>query len=361
MDTGRVRRNLLAVFAVLGFWSALFQWAGAQSQIVQSQEVPLSQAFQVLGIIAERDVMLLNIPGNAVVELPQQVDDWQGLMTAMAGAHGLAWCLVGWNIVVGPEGKVCADDETINAAVAEMAGSDAEATAEAAQDFTGDGDQHVAASAEREALGLRLRVVQIDERRAAELGLNWSGGVFETASNLIQGGRFIVGGVFPPPVFDEIVRFLETEGVAMRLEDVSLGGVVGERFAFNRGGSINVTLARETAVERSYTYGLGLDVDVEPNGSEGSYVLRYRFDDSSPAVQSTELVELAATTSSGTVVAACGETVVLASAVSLRMEGEGAGLPVVSSVPGLGYLGGSGSDRSTTGSFVVTLEPLCIA
>lgn len=356
MEARRVRRNGIAVLMVLGIWTMLGHWATAQTQVVESQTVPLGDAFLVLGIVAERDVLVLGVP-SVGVQLPREVDDWQGLMTALARAHGLEWCLVGWNIVVGPEGKVCEEGTPGRRLADEVAHSNSAAAAEIAEGTAGSDQEHMAAATRPEALGLRLRVVQIDERLATELGISWRSGVFNTAAQLVLGGGLIAGGVFPPQSFDEIVSFLETEGVAVRLEDLTLAAVVGYPVVFNRGGTINVTLARETSVERSYTYGLGLTVTA--SRSDDAVVLEYVFNDSAPSVQSVELIDIAATSSRGAVVALCGETVVLANSASVRDEGEGGGLPGAARLPGVGWLGGSGSDRVTTGSFVVTLEPVC--
>lgn len=355
-DSRRVRRNLIAVLVVLGVWTVLVQVAAAQSQRVESQQVPLGDAFLVLGIIAEHDVLVLGVP-STTVQLPQQVDDWRGLMDVLTRAHGLEWCLVGWNIVVGPEGRVCEEGTPGRRLADEVAGDHASTVAEVTTVTAEGNPSDVAAAARPEALGLRLRVVQIDERLATELGISWRSGVFNTAAQLVLGGGLIAGGVFPPHSFDEIVSFLETEGVAVRLEDLTLAAVVGYPVVFNRGGTINVTLARETSVERSYTYGLGLTVTA--NRSDDAVVLEYVFNDSAPSVQSVELIDIAATSSRGAVVALCGETVVLANSASVRDEGEGGGLPGAARLPGVGWLGGSGSDRVTTGSFVVTLEPVC--
>lgn len=358
MNARRITRNGIAALVVIGVWAGLLQFGQAQTRIVEATPVRLPDALLVLGLIAERDMMLLQVPADADVVLPVQIDDWGLLLDQLTYVHGLEWCLAGWNIVVGPEGKVCHENVPARELVGAVVDSQHATAVEAAEAGSTPGAGVRQEEMEPRALRLRLRVVQIDERRATELGLNWRGGVFETAATLVGGSRLLVGGVFPPPVFDDLVQFLETEGVATRLEDVTLGTVEREEVVFNRGGTINVTLARETSIERSYQYGLGLRAVAEFMG-EDRLLLRYTFDDSAPTVQSVELIELAATNSSGAVAVECGETVVLASTVSNRNEGEGGGLPGASRVPVLGYMAGAGSDRVTLGSFVVTMEASC--
>lgn len=337
----------------------------ARAQQVDGVPVPLVTALQSVAAAAGVGVIVADVP---VVEvwIPQWSGDWLAVLHALAGSFGLHVCEVwpGSWLVSGAVGAgvVCGGGSEAREVVGVVAAPGSpvglEAVSEVAEDRPTvelEQPQPVAP----EALGLRLRVVQIDERRALELGINWRGGVFSTVAGIVGAGQLIAGGVVPGPAFDRIVQFLESEGVALRLEDVSLATVAGVPVAFNRGGSLNVTVARETSVERSFQYGLGLTVTPERHGEV--FLLRYAFDDSSPGATTPELIELAATTSRGSVVAGCGETVVLASAVSMRDVGEGGGLPLVASVPGLGYVAGSRSDRVTLGSFVITLEPLCAA
>lgn len=335
----------------------------ASAQQVDGQSLPVVTAFQAIAAAAGVGVIVADVPA-VEVWIPQRSGDWLAVLEAVAGALGLEVCEIsaGTWLVSGAPGAllVCSPP------VAPTGGDGLEgghfpavpAGETVPAEDTAVGVVEVV-DLGPEALGLRLRVVQIDERRAFELGINWRGGVFSTASAILGAGQLIAGGVIPGATFDRIVSFLETEGVALRLEDVSLATITGVPVAFNRGGSLNVTLARETSVERSYQYGLGLTVTPRREGDV--FVLAYSFDDSSPGTTTAELIELAATTSRGSVIAGCGQTVVLASSVSMRDVGEGGGLPVLASVPGVGYLAGSRSDRVTLGSFVITLEPLCAA
>lgn len=362
-----VARWTRVVLAGLVLGLALSFAVVARAQQVDGQSLPVVTALQAVAAAAGVGVIVADVPAIEVW-IPQRSGDWLAVLEAIGGALGLEVCEISpgtWLVSGAPgAGVVCAAD-----AEEEVGHEEFVAPVPGAVAPVGPASSEVEQAAEIlpvevvapvvEALGLRLRVVQIDERRALELGINWRGGVFATAGAILGAGQLIAGGVIPGAVFDRIVSFLETEGVALRLEDVSLATIAGVPVAFNRGGSLNVTLARETSVERSFSYGLGLTVTPERLGDV--FLLAYRFDDSSPGATSPELIELAATTSRGSVLAGCGETVVLASSVTMREVGEGAGLPVAASVPGLGYLAGSRSDRVTLGSFVITLEPLCAA
>src|SRR5690606_34645645 len=119
-------------------------------------------------------------------------------------------------------------------------------------------------------------------------------------------GYGIANGFWPVETMGELVRFLESEGVAMRLEDVELRSGSGRAVSFNRGGSISVNLVGGggASIVENYAYGLGLELLglVE----DGMVELDYSFTDSAPSnVADPSNVQLASTTSRSVVRVPC--------------------------------------------------------
>lgn len=349
-----VRTVVLGVVLGLGLSLAVF-WARAQ---LSGEPVPLITALQVVSVMGDVDLMLLDVPQHEVV-LPGELHEWEATLDELAHAFDLAVCWTSeTSAVVVPirqaDRIACAGD--LN--TADVVG---EAPGDGRNDGNGGVESAPVEDRPDEAYRFRVRLVQIDETKAAELGVDWSGGMFETAAGIVAGAGLAVGGYFPSPELDDTIRMLEQEGVATRLEDLTLMAREGRSVSFNRGGSINVALVGGGSenISRSYQYGLGVDLQAQREAD--GVALEYVFNDSNPSNTSDPRnVQLAATSSGGQVVMQCGESAVLSSIYTSREEGSGEGLPSISHADGVGYLVGVGSDRIAQSALVLTVDLGCV-
>lgn len=333
-----------------------FAYLGAAQ--TSGHPLPLVTALQASAEAAEVSLIVADVPATEVY-LPQFADDWRRVLVQLAFAHGLVVCEVGPNtlMVSGSQHahKLCAPEPEEVTHVGDLEPV-AQVAALAPVTVAPVTEPEAAAL---EAVRYRLRVMQLDESRAASLGIDWAGRAFETASLLAGGWLVAKTGMIPSPQLDEVIVFLEREGVAMRLEDLELGGVLGRPVTFNRGGSINVSLPSEGGgIQRTYSYGLQVTVTGHREGD--GLLLDYVVTDSNPSnVTDPMNVQLTSTDTRAAVLAECGQSVVLASLYSERDEGQGAALPVAGRVPALGYLGGVGSDSLGRVAVVLTLDVAC--
>lgn len=328
----------------------------AVAQTVRGESMPLVTALQTAGLAADVQVVVAGVPVGDVF-LPAVADDWRAVLDGLAAAFGLHVCELGPSTILVSEseeaGRLCGP-----AAVEEIVSVETDVVVEPVTVPVAE-----VAPAVLEVpitdLVYRVRVLQLDETRAVDLGLDWSGGVFETAARLLAGGYAVSHGVFPVEQMGSLVRFLESEGVAMRLEDVELRSY-GAPVRFNRGGTIAVNLVgggNSSIVER-FQYGLGLDL--EGAEADGVVELRYQFTDSAPSnVSDPSNVQISSTTSASVVRVPCGHSVVLAAIGSSREGVQGSGLPVLAAVPGVGYAFGTGGVVEGRTTFVVTVDVGC--
>lgn len=356
------RRGVRAVTVGLLLGLAVSFVVVARANSVNGEPMPLVTALQAAALAADLHVVVAGVPA-ADVYLPVTSGDWRAVLFALAVTHGLTVCELAPDTVLVSDSEAASgfcegpalntDSAVVPEAVesvrtSEVAAEPAEAASQA----------EVIAPA---GLVYRVRVLQLDETRAIDLGLDWSGGVFETAAKLMAGGYAAIQGLFPVAQMGDLVRFLESEGVAMRLEDVELRSESGVPVSFNRGGTIAVNLVGgggATIVER-FSYGLGLDLDGTEEG--GVVALRYRFSDSAPSnVSDPSNVQLASTTSNSLVRVPCGHSVVVAAIGSSREGSQGSGLPGLAGIPGAGYAFGVGGVVQGRSTFVVTVDVGCV-
>lgn len=355
MRSGGAR--VLVVGVLLGL--ALSFGYVALAQTVRTESMPLVTALQVSALAADVHVVVASVP-VAEVWLPVTADDWREVFLGIAGAFGLTVC------DLGPDTVLVSDSPN---AVALCGPREAAEVLEAAPVEVGVVEAEVmpvevpgVVEVERVGLVYRVRVLQLDETRAVDLGLDWSGGVFETAARLLAGGYAVSQGVFPVAEMGRLVRFLESEGVAMRLEDVELRSEAGVPVSFNRGGTIAVNLVGggESSIVERFQYGLGLDLDGRVEA--GVVELVYRFVDSAPSnVSDPSNVQIASTTSSSRVRVPCGHSVVVAAVGSSREGVQGSGLPGLGALPGVGYAFGAAGVVGGRSSLVVTVDVGCVS
>ncbi len=212
-----------------------------------------------------------------------------------------------------------------------------------------------------ESYNIRLRLLELNETRALALGLNWDGGIFATAANLVAGVANYNGGALPTPQLDEVVGFLETESLAQRLDDVSLAGFPGEPVRFRSGGDVNVQLVGSGERNISKSFEFGLIVDVTPKRlSENVVRLDYAVQDVDPGnVSDPTLITRNSQDLTGAQPARCGESIVIGQFVRQRNESVGSGLPGLARVPLAGYAAGITNTSDTSRIYVLTLDLEC--
>lgn len=208
---------------------------------------------------------------------------------------------------------------------------------------------------------IRFTIAQINEQKAASLGINWNGEAFQTVAQLVLGSQYIFSGYFPQPDFDKLFSFLEREGVAIRDDSLELFAVDGEGVAYNRGGSLNVQLVSGGAenIQASFQYGLTVNVTVTRLEND-TLLFNYDYADVDPGNTSDPtFINLANTSTSSSAIVKCGSTVIISSLFTRRDEGQGEGLPQLSRVPALGYLAGSGTDSQNRSSYIIAVTVNC--
>ncbi len=216
-------------------------------------------------------------------------------------------------------------------------------------------------AASYESFNIRLRLLEINETRGLDLGINWDGGILETAGRLIAGAGQYQAGALPTADLDEVVSFLETESIARRLDDVSLAAFPGEPVRFQSGGDVNVQLVGSGERNISKTFEFGLIVDVTPlRLSENVVRLDYSVQDVDPGnTADPTLITRNSQNLTGAQPAECGQSIVIGQFVRGRGESQGSGLPGVSRVPVFGYGAGVGSTSTATRIYVLTLDLEC--
>lgn len=350
----------VGVGVVLGLVVSLVAVSRAQTS---GTPLPLVTALQAAAEAAEVQLIVAGVPA-AEVYLPVTSDDWHAALVGLALVHGLTVCELGPRTLLVTDSPhaaaVCGDSHEEHAEpqpspVLEPVGSGAELPAPEEEpgpvEEEGEG-----------ALVYRVRVLQLDESRARELGLDWGAGVLDVAGRLVVSGWQLANGVWPSSGLGEVVRFLESEGVAMRLDDVELVTRDGAPVRFQRGGTINVNLVGggDAAISARYDYGLTLDLSGQRRGE--AVALAWTFADSAPGnVSDPRNVQLASTTASGLVDVPCGHSIVLAGMGSVREGVAGEGLPVLASAAGAGWAFGTAAVSSGRVSYVVTVDVGCRA
>ena len=337
-------RRVVRVSFACGLALALVSTCAVVRAQSYGESMPLITALQSAAMAAKVDLVVADVP-MVDVYMPSTSTDWMAVVRGLAGAHGLQVCELserGFLVTGSPHWASVCDPVRVG-------------TSGGAE-----GGRVGGSSAPAGRLTYRVRVVQVDETRAAEMGISWDEGVFRTAGMLVAGVALVTDGYFPAPDFGRIVSFLESEGVGTRLEDVTLESVAGVPVSFNRGGSINVNLPASGggSIQQSFAFGLGLDMTGVIEGD--SVRLSYSLTDSSPSnVSDPTNVQLASTTSRGEAMIPCGHAAVIASIGSERTGGQGSGLPGISAVPVVGYAGGRAQVSGAFVSYVVTVDVEC--
>lgn len=326
--------------------------------------LPLVTALQAAAAGADVELVVALDGSGAEVYLPTLSDDWHTVLVQLALVHGLTVCELGPRTLLVTDSPhaavVCGgtdEEQPDDGAAGEVDASGPRTELPAPEEEPGPVEEQGHGS-----VVYRVRVLQLDEARAQELGLDWGAGVFDLAGRLVVAGYQAMQGLWPSVALGDMVRFLESEGVAVRVEDVELRTRGGETVTFQRGGTINVNLVGggDATISQRYNYGLTLDLTGTLRGEVVE--LAYTFVDAAPGnVSDPRNVQLSNTSASGRLDVPCGFATVLAGIGSRRESVAGEGLPVLASVPGAGYAFGVSTVNSSRVAYVVTVDVGCPA
>jgi hypothetical protein len=355
----RVRGSAVALGVVLGLVLPLVVVFGKAQE--SGEPMPLVTALQASAVAAGIDVIIADVP-DVQVYLSRTAGDWRRVLEGLASAYGLTLCelVPGTLLVTGAPGadRVCVvEPEPVSAPVVEPEPVVAPPPAPEVREHeeaNGNGAEHY---------DIRLRVIEIAEQDGVSLGFDWQGGVFDTVAALVVGDYAAVARRLVSGEITAAIRFLESEGIGRRIDDLRVRAVPGIPALFRSGGDVTVNLvgAGNENISRTYGYGLSLSVTAGER-SEGGVPLAVSIDASSPVnVSRPDLLTMSRRTVDSRVHLDCGEAVVLGSLFRLSEDYAGQGLPGVAEVPGLGFAFGTlGHNRSAT-SLVLTLELACAA
>lgn len=349
----RPRGSVILLAVLLGVVLSLAVSFG-RAQIVQGNSVPLVNALQIAGVAAGVDVVAASIPAGEVY-LPVTADDWREVLFVLATTHGLTVCELGANtlLVTGSDGAaaLCAPEPEPDALEEE----EAPAMPEAVIDETPE--------SRTEYYDIRLRVIEISEQAGVSAGFDWGSTVFDTVAALVVGDAATAARRFATGEITSAIRFLESEGIGRRLDDISVRARTGLPALFRSGGDVSVNLvgAGNENISRTYTYGLALNVTPGERDDNG-LVLEVNLDSSAPVnVSNPELLTLTRRTVDTEVTIGCGQAVVLGSIYRLAEDIAGQGLPGLSSIPVAGYAFGTAGVNRSASSAVLTLEVTCVS
>ncbi len=352
----RRRASVFLLGVLLGLTISLMSvLALGQEPLYTSQAsafpLPFPTAAQTLAVVGDFSLVASGLP-DVEVYLPYEIPSLAALdvLTRLAAGLGVSVCRLESGVILAGPDLVCATSSVVNGPIAGVDDTLGAAVEAPAEDVGPDLPARYA---------IRLYVVEVNDERATELGVDWRR-LFNTA-NLVRGQLDIMlAGMIGSPDLDNVVTFFEREGLARRLEDLTLFAIAGEPVQFNRGGSINTTVgAGEQVVQSSYQIGLTADLVLEPH-PEG-VLLAYQIADTAPSnISDPSNIQLSSTSNGLRVVVACGGAAVLVALASERHAGSGEGAPVASAIPGLGYAFGSGRDSLSRSSIVVSAQVECL-
>lgn len=349
----RFRRNVTAAVIVAAWWIFL----GVAVAQVEAEAIPLYQALQVSGVGAGVDLVIAQVP-EVSVHMPVHADDWRDVLDMLAVVHDLTLCEIGPRTLLvsgaASAARLCsveiAEVVTDEGPGAVSVGEPVEVAA-------------VEPAEQPESFDVRLRVVEISEQAGISAGLDWSGAVFDTVTSLVVGDlagaarRLVSGDV------TSAIRFLESEGVGRRVDDLSVRARTGLASVLRSGGDISVNLvgAGNENISRSYAYGLSLTVTPLLREAEGiPFVLS--VDSSTPInVSSPELLTLSRRSISNEVRLVCGEAAVIGSLYRESEDYAGQGLPGLAEIPAVGFAFGTLGHNRATSSIVLILEVECLS
>ncbi len=207
---------------------------------------------------------------------------------------------------------------------------------------------------------VRLRIIEISERAALSAGFDWGDSVFGTITTLVSGDVLGAARRFLSSDVADAIRFLESEGLGRKLDDLSTPLRSGVPASIQSGGTVSVNLVGggQQNISTSYSYGLQSNITAEP--IEGGALLDLSLQVQTPInISSPNLLNISDRSITNTLEVRCGEAVPLLTLFQLTEDGEGSGLPGVSRVPVVGYLAGSSSEQFARSSVVVTLDLVC--
>lgn len=334
--------------------------------------VSLDAALFAMGVGLDVSVITSGV-SSIEVNVPVHVPSVAQYIALLAAEHNL--CAVSHNdilLVFPKRDKPCTDvlsyklDDRGNSVSVDdnngVGGNDADVPLVQAESLANTSVQPFTSEAKPLRYRIRVGVVQVSRSASEAIGINWSEGMFLTAAQLVFGADYLLKGYFPQPDFDKLFEFLATSGVALRRDEYTLMATDTQEVLFNRGGSINVQLVGDgtESIQKSFSYGLGIGLTLT---NKGDYIeLLYTFSDSSPnSVSNASLIDLTSTTLTSVEYIPCDSVAVLGDVFTERKNFSGEGLPAVSAVPVVGYLGGIGESNEQQASYIITAGIECLA
>jgi hypothetical protein len=338
----------------------------------QTVEMTLSQAFQVFASVSDTSVAMAAIP-ETTVQVPQYVESARELIDAFAKVYGLAVCDVNGVLVVSGLKDACegvtdvAGNASANTRHNEVAlGSVPSGTDVADVGIVGDDDADVV-PVERtsdtaradSAYIVRLRILDVSEEKAQSAGVDLNN-VSLPFAELLAGNFLAAGATFASDALDDALVFLASEGVATKLDDISVYVRGDSPALFQSGGSVNVQLvgSGEGVVTKSFPYGLTFEVSAEPVAEVVN--LAIRVDASVPINASdAQLINLSSRNLQAYPSMRCGESAVIGSLFQSRDDLSGSGLPGMAEVPIIGYSFGLGRSNFSRSTLLLTVDLVC--
>lgn len=283
-----------------------------------AQGVPLDVFVQSVGMVSGRSVVPLGVPSTPVSVSVSAVP-WGQFWQTLMRAYALSYCEF--------EGVL----------------------------YVGQGDQITRACGLKpvasKAYKVKLTVYEVSTDRARSLG----GNLPALAANVLAAVNSGNPAALLTADWSKAFSALESAGVASRRDEIILNTVDGLESTYSNGGALSVNLVGSgTAnIEKSLTY--GVQARVTPFSLAGDVVnLHYALDVSTPvSVTNPALLQLASRNLAGVVNLAPGQSALVASTSSSRMDTSGSGVPGLASVPVAGYAAGTSSDANSRTALVV--------
>jgi len=215
---------------------------------------------------------------------------------------------------------------------------------------------------------VRLRVEQVNEADAQNLGVNWKVGILGVNASQ-QNGTLSVGyapGLSPASI-EVALNAAKTRGNSRTLIDSNFASLSGQNTSFQNGGellfpSTTTGTGANATVIPGQTYSYGLEIKVRPRiAPDGTVVMTLDTNlGTTPTSGPMGSVQQSKQQLSTTVQIRPGETVVLGGIVTDTVDQSQRGVPGLSNLPVIGALFGTktNSKSNTVLLFVVSAEEL---
>lgn len=312
-------------------------------------EVPITTAFQTLGIMGDVTVVTGSLPETNAFLPSHLTGSANETIQALASAHGLCTTTTDSGVIV------VSSTDTVCSPSNDILMPESETLLNASLSDTLPAPSNI-------PLTYELKVVSLNANTLFNAGIDWSS-LFTTANLVSAGLSPVLDGYIGSSQLDNVITALESEGYASRLDTLTVRGLSSQPVVFNRGGGINVLSrgAGDNAGSTDVTtlaYGFSLSVTGEYDND--NVLVVYDFSDSAP-VSSTDSqnVQIAETSFNSQAPVACGDDFYIGSFTTDAKSVSGDGLPGLSRVPYAGYAAGQGASSDSQTVIALTLGVQC--